>query len=330
MQIACPNCAATYQLSASAIGAAGRQVRCVRCRTVWHQKPPGEVPPLAVSPDAAGQPAAEEAVAAFKAELGSAAPAPPAAEASAAAQNPAPEPATETAAPSQNGDPSGPSLADLMTPGDAASASAPADAPAAPALSDIAIPVTESPPAAPREPGPDGGTDRPSGDIEAVAARRRRGTARRRLPIRPGVAPILIVVLACAIGALLYWRGAVVRMAPQMASLYTAIGLPVNLRGLEFSDVQVSRETHDGVTVLVVEGTVANTISRPLEVPRLRFAMRNEAGAEIYAWTAMPTKEALTPGESLSFRSRLASPPGEGRDVTVRFFTRLDAIAGLR
>ena len=41
-------------------------------------------------------------------------------------------------------------------------------------------------------------------------------------------------------------------------------------------------------------------------------------------------QEALAPGETLPFRSRLASPPGEGRDVTVRFFTRLDAVAGLR
>jgi hypothetical protein len=38
--------------------------------------------------------------------------------------------------------------------------------------------------------------------------------------------------------------------------------------------------------------------------------MRNEAGREVYAWTAMPTKEVLESGETLPFRSRLASPPG--------------------
>ena len=44
----------------------------------------------------------------------------------------------------------------------------------------------------------------------------------------------------------------------------------------------------------------------------------------------MPSQPVLEPGETLPFRSRLASPPGEGRDVQVRFFTRRDAVAGLR
>jgi hypothetical protein len=38
----------------------------------------------------------------------------------------------------------------------------------------------------------------------------------------------------------------------------------------------------------------------------------------------------LGPFESLPFRTRLASPPADGRDIQVRFFTRRDAVAGLR
>jgi len=34
--------------------------------------------------------------------------------------------------------------------------------------------------------------------------------------------------------------------------------------------------------------------------------------------------------ENMPFRSRLASPPAEGHDIQVRFFTRRDAVAGLR
>ena len=132
------------------------------------------------------------------------------------------------------------------------------------------------------------------------------------------------------IAALIAWRGSVVKHAPQLASLYAAIGMPVNLRGLTFTEVKIMRDSHDGVPVLVVEGSIASAASQPVEVPRLRLAMRNEAGGEIYAWTAMPPREVLGPGETMAFRSRLASPPGEGRDVTVRFFTRLDAVAGLR
>ncbi len=338
MQIVCPNCEATYQVSATAIGTVGRQVRCVRCRTVWHQKPMAEVPPITVSPHVAGMAGDDDPVEAFKAELGAAEPPPPApalAEPVAAsaqpAESPAPAALLQEEAPTQNGDPSGPPLSDLMAQDETAPPQqADAEPAAAASLSDITIPVEPSPPVAPELPEAGGETGRPADAVEAAARRRRRSTARRRLPVRPGAASVLIVVFACIIGALFWGRATVVRHAPQMASLYATIGLPVNLRGLEFSGVEVSRETHDGVTVLVVAGTITNTVSQSVEVPRLRFAMRNETGSEIYAWTAMPSKEALSPGETLEFRSRLASPPGEGRDVTVRFFTRLDAVAGLR
>ena len=35
------------------------------------------------------------------------------------------------------------------------------------------------------------------------------------------------------------------------------------------------------------------------------------------------------PVEAVPFRSRLASPPAEGHDVQVRFFTRRDAVASV-
>src|SRR5215510_12392608 len=40
MQIVCPNCATNYQIESSALGAAGRLVRCVRCRYVWFARDP--------------------------------------------------------------------------------------------------------------------------------------------------------------------------------------------------------------------------------------------------------------------------------------------------
>jgi hypothetical protein len=44
----------------------------------------------------------------------------------------------------------------------------------------------------------------------------------------------------------------------------------------------------------------------------------------------VPPRATLPPGEAVSFRSRLASPPTDGRDVLVRFVTRHDIIAGTR
>jgi predicted Zn finger-like uncharacterized protein len=107
-------------------------------------------------------------------------------------------------------------------------------------------------------------------------------------------------------------------------------GLPVNLRGLEFVKVTTETENHDGVPVLVVAGEIANDSKRALEVPRLRFAIRNQGGHEISSWTALPEKNALIAGEALPFVSRLAVPPREGRQVQVHFFNRRDLVAGIQ
>jgi hypothetical protein len=139
-----------------------------------------------------------------------------------------------------------------------------------------------------------------------------------------------MLALVAAYAALITWRVDVVRLMPQTGSLYALIRLPVNLRGLAIEDVKTSRETHDGVPVLVVEGTLANVARAAVEVPRLRFAVRNDRGAEVYAWTAPPARAILNSGEQVAFRSRLASPPSEGREVIVRFFNRRDSAAGLR
>ena len=130
--------------------------------------------------------------------------------------------------------------------------------------------------------------------------------------------------------ALLGFRKDVVRHAPQLASFYSAIGMPVNLRGMAFTDLKIGNEIHDGVPVLVIEGMIVSTTSKTADVPRLRFALRSASGAEVYSWTAPPTQPTLGAFETLPFRSRLASPPAEAHDIEVRFFTRHDAVASLR
>jgi hypothetical protein len=168
-------------------------------------------------------------------------------------------------------------------------------------------------------------------DIETFAARRgRRDAAPQRAHWRlPGL-PTAIMALIAINTALIGWRADVVRFVPQTASLYAAIGLPVNLRGLAFRDVASATEAHEGMPMLVVEGTIVSAKERTVEVPRLRFAARNRNGQEIYAWTALPSRSVLAPGEILTFRASLASPPPEAHDVLVRFFHRRDRVAGIQ
>ena len=316
----------SYQVAASAVGASGRSVRCVNCKTVWAVAAPEEAPlfralvPAAAASNPAPQAASDETVDAFRSALSDG----------------------TTTQPTVAGEPPAAPLTDAAMEAGAPEGAAPTPSNEQPvALSDIPIPVEDAPPLAPRA---DDGTpgdgmppavrataiDNDHNDVETVAARRRPLNAARRRHSQPrSRLPAVIMVLLTICAALLAWRKDIVRHVPQLASFYAAIWLPVNLRGLAFTDVKIMNQMHDGVPVLVVEGVIVSTASMAVEVPRLRFSVLNAAGAEIYAWTAMPSQQVLTPEESLPFHSQLASPPANGHSVQVRFFTRRDAVAGL-
>ncbi|MGA7211390.1 MAG: FxLYD domain-containing protein, partial [Pseudolabrys sp.] len=125
--------------------------------------------------------------------------------------------------------------------------------------------------------------------------------------------------------ALVGARSEVVRFFPQTASLFAAVGLPVNLRNLKFENMRISKEAQEGLSSLVVEGTIVSVSNRPSEVPRLRFSARDSAGQEVYTWTAMPGRGIVGPGEKLDFRTRFVSPPDNAVDVMVRFVNAQDA-----
>jgi predicted Zn finger-like uncharacterized protein len=173
-------------------------------------------------------------------------------------------------------------------------------------------------------------------DIEAAASPRR--SLLRRL-LKPSIglrlpfgSPISLstacAAMAALVLALMIWRADVVRLLPQTASFYKMAGLEVNLRGLAFKDVKLTTENVDGKPVLVVEGVIVDETRKPVELPRLRFIVRDAQGTEIYAWNAKLEQALLNPGDKAWFRSRLASPPAEGRSIDVRFFNKRDVAAG--
>jgi predicted Zn finger-like uncharacterized protein len=331
MQIACPKCSTAYQIAAKAIGANGRTVRCARCQNVWFVQSPGRIPEAMEA--AASE--MEQAAADMVPNPGSRPYVPP----PESPRQPQLETSLQPEPPSTGATPQ-PIVATRNAGGPASprsEASSEPDAGSPPAgraaLSDISIPVTDAPPLAP-EPG-DGiagaALDHTPEDIERVAERRRiRAAARRSRDRKRMPLPFVVLFLLFVSGALIGLRKDIVRHVPQMASFYSTIGLPVNLRGLVFNDVKISNETHDGVPVLVVEGVIASTVGVPVDVPRIRFALRNAAGAEVYSWTAQPAQPVVEPGDTMPFRTRLASPPADGQDLQVRFFTKRDAAGSAR
>ena len=140
--------------------------------------------------------------------------------------------------------------------------------------------------------------------------------------------PTACAAMGALVLALVIWRADLVRLLPQTAAFYKLVGLDVNLRGLRFRDVKVSSEMVEGKPVLVIEGSITGESNKPLEIPRLRFSVRDAQGAEIYAWNSVLEQSVLRPGERAQFKSRLASPPPEGRNIDVRFFNKRDLAGG--
>lgn len=161
-----------------------------------------------------------------------------------------------------------------------------------------------------------------------VRARRPSAGTRRKLQL-----PRLVTVIACggllAFGAAVVWRDMVVTHVPETAALYRAIGFSANPRGLEFSNLATTEIIESGVPLLIVTGSIQNVAENTANVPRLRMSVYGSTGREIYVWTAMPSRAQLLPGETLSFWTQLASPPAEGREVSVRFLNRRDIAMGM-
>ena len=139
-----------------------------------------------------------------------------------------------------------------------------------------------------------------------------------RLPRPPGALLATVLVLALGMG-LVAERRQLVRLAPVSAGFYAAIGLPVNLRGLELRHVTSTLVGEGSQRVLAVEGEITNVSRAEAAVPLLQVSLRGSGSQEIYGWTTSAPKARLTQGETVEFRARLASPPDSARDVTVRF-----------
>jgi hypothetical protein len=130
----------------------------------------------------------------------------------------------------------------------------------------------------------------------------------------------VLVLLILVIGwSAVHYRRDVATYWPQSASLYSALGLEVNVRGIAFDGVTYHRGLEDGSPVLTVTGQLVNISSRELPVPQIRIALTDKDKRELFAWTYVPNILTLKPGQVAPFRTRLASPPDGARHLELRF-----------
>jgi len=146
-----------------------------------------------------------------------------------------------------------------------------------------------------------------------------------RAPLAPRIAVVagwiglIAVVLGIGFAAVQY-RQDIAAIWPQSAGVYSSLGLHVNVTGLEFHQVSYRRETEDGQVVLAVSGQIVNASPRELPVPQtVRVTLSDGENHELYHWTFKPNAQVVSPGQSVKFMTRLASPPAAARHLEVRF-----------
>ena len=292
MHIVCPHCTTSYAIKLASLGANGRTVRCSRCKETWLARP-------------------EDAIAEIEEQIQV-----PAMAASQADDQSDLAKQWNSYANEESGDPpvvDSPSIASDWPTED--SKEAEDDWSAASVAEDDDL-----------------GQEPHQSWFRGLFSRRRSARPATRATTAPGKShfglPTACAAMGALVVALIVWRADMVRLLPQTAAFYRIVGFEVNLRGLAFRDVKVTSETVDGKQVLVIEGVIVGQTKKPVDIPRLRFSVRDAQGAEIYAWNTVLEQTVLQPGERAFFKSRLASPPPEGRNIDVRFFNRRDIAGG--
>jgi predicted Zn finger-like uncharacterized protein len=297
MQIVCPHCSTSYAIKAESFGTAGRTVRCARCKETW----------LAYPEEVAAAPQV------FAPTVSSGA--------SEWDEPPADNSWGQTTMPVVES----PSISSEL-PDHTAQDREYDEQTDFKALAEQGDKIADSQPRRRTRPGLSTISPGPLAHSSSKSRPARYGRAQADTPASK--LQIACVTMGAIALGLMIWRTDIVRLLPQTAPFFKMVGFSVNLRGLAFEDVRVSTELVDNKPVLIIEGNIVDTTKKTLEIPRLRFLVRDANGTEIYAWNAVLEQSVLNPGEKAWFKSRLASPPAEGREIAIRFFNKRDIRAG--
>jgi predicted Zn finger-like uncharacterized protein len=116
-----------------------------------------------------------------------------------------------------------------------------------------------------------------------------------------------------------FGRVEVVKRFPAMAGVYAAVGLGVNVVGLDFSNMSALRTLRDGKEVLIVSAQIVGTTPEPVTVPAVVVTLIDAHGRAIYEWSVTPSVRDLMAGERSTFDTQLTLPPGQAERVRLSF-----------
>ena len=112
----------------------------------------------------------------------------------------------------------------------------------------------------------------------------------------------------------------VVRLLPATAPVYAALGIPVNVRGLEFAGVAYEWQIDPrGRPAISIKGEVRNISREARSVPSVVVSFLDQEGLELFDWATPMRLSALQPGASAPFSTLVPAPPESVRNVEIRF-----------
>ena len=281
MIIACPHCQTKYQVTYEAIGSAGRKVQCAHCQKAWDQPPiDKEEPPPEIRQ-------AEQAV-------------------------------------DEDG------LDDAMSAQDSGAADKAARVAgekAAKVAKESATKEAKSKKAGGKNKGKTASS--PAGKIDRSVIRKRRQAFKRpgdtvvdEQPLERLRLALRIIGATALVGVLVFaylGRVQVVQRFPAMAGVYAALGMGINVVGLEFSDVTAMQTLRNGKEVLIVSAQIVGLSPTLVAVPAVVVTLIAPNGQGVYQWSVQPTVRDLMAGERSTFDTQLTLPPGEASRVRLSF-----------
>ena len=167
------------------------------------------------------------------------------------------------------------------------------------------------------------------GKVDPALVRKRQKAFKRRQSVMAAELPLArlrrtlrvagFVMLAGVLVTAYFGRVMVVERFPAMAGVYEAVGLGVNVVGLDFSDVSSMRTFRDGKEVLVVSAQIVGLMRDPVTVPSVVVTLINDDDQAIYEWSVTPAVRDLMAGERSTFDTQLTQPPGDASRVRLSF-----------
>ncbi len=145
--------------------------------------------------------------------------------------------------------------------------------------------------------------------------RMRRERARAAMVSWAGTGAALV---ATATGAVVF-RQDVAEIWPRSASAFAAVGLDVNVYGLEFYDLAVERAFEGPTPVLLVSGEVRNIGRDEKAPPPIRITLRDAQSNELFEIVHAVDAHGIAAGGGAPFQIRLENPPAEAVDLEASF-----------